>query len=90
MGFTNEIFKEGGSDLKNAILKLMNGIKSELNPVQFLALANITTIYKNKGSRADLNSDRGIFILTCLRSILDKLIYFDKRDRIDGEMGAPS
>ena len=86
MGFTNEIFKERGIDLKRSILKLMNQIKNELKPVQFLALANITTIYKNKGSRSDLNSDRGIFILTCLRSILDKLIYFDKRDRIDGEM----
>lgn len=86
IGFTNEIFKEGGSDLKLSILKLMNNIKRELKPVEILYLANITTIYKNKGPRSDMNSDRGIFILTCLRSILDKLIYFDKRDRIDGEM----
>ena len=47
---------------------------------------NISTIYKNKGSRLDLDNDRGIFILTALKKILDKLIFFDKFDDIDDHM----
>ena len=48
-----------------------------------IQLANITSIYKNKGSRQELKNDRGIFILSVIRKILDKMIY---RDDIDQHM----
>jgi hypothetical protein len=44
------------------------------------------TIYKSKGSKLDMDSDRGIFNLTTLKRILDKLIYFDKYSDIDQNM----
>lgn len=37
-----------------------------------------TQFIKKKGSRLDMNNDRGIFILSVLRKILDMLIYYDK------------
>ena len=48
--------------------------------------SNISSFYKNKGSKDDLNSDRGVFIVVKLRSILDKLIYNDKYNIIDQNM----
>ena len=49
-------------------------------------MTNITSLYKNKGSRQDLDNDRGIFTVTCLRSMVDKLIYNDYYDIIDSNM----
>ena len=76
----NELFKleNIGSNLKWAILDLMNCLKSNLFIPEKFQLSNITSIFKNKGSRLDLKNDRGIFILTTLRKILDKLTYKDK------------
>ena len=84
----NEVFKEGtiGTDMKIALLNLFNEIKSNQFIPDFMKLSNITSIYKNKGSRADLDNDRGIFILTVLRKILDKLIYLDIFESIDQHM----
>ena len=48
--------------------------------------ANITSLYKGKGDKLDLNNDRGIFLVTVFRSILMKLIYNDKYDIIDQNM----
>ena len=88
MGLVNELFKPGvaGSDLVNSVLTLCNMIKSELRIPKFVELTNITSIYKNKGSKLDLNNDRGIFTVTCLRSIIDKLIYDEYYETIDGNM----
>ena len=49
-------------------------------------LANIITIYKNKRFRQDLGNDRGIFILTVMKKILDKLIYADNYCELDNKM----
>ena len=38
------------------------------------------------GEQSDLRNDRGIFKLSCIRTILDKLIYLDKYDHIDSKM----
>jgi hypothetical protein len=47
---------------------------------------NISTIWKLKGSKLDMENERGIFILTVLKKILDKLVYFDNIDEIDENM----
>ena len=75
-GMVNELFKEGciGRDLKEALTRLLNGVKTNQLIPMFMNLSNITTIYKNKGSRFELNNDRGIFILTVLKKILDNLM----------------
>ena len=51
-----------------------------------MQLANISTIYKNKASRMEMKNDRGIFILSVFRKILDKLLYLDKYPDIDKNM----
>ena len=51
-------------------------------------LSNITSIYKSKGRKDDLNSDRGVFNVVKIRSILDKLIYLDKYQIIDNQMSS--
>ena len=92
---SNEIFKKGvaGSDLKLAVLKLMNLIKDRQEYPEALEVCNITSLYKHKGSHKDFNNYRGVFRVTVLRSILDRLIYNDSFHIIDenitdGNVGA--
>ena len=54
----NELLKEeaAGTDLKLAILKLMNLIKDRQKFPEVLELCNITSLYKHKGSHKDFNN----------------------------------
>ena len=63
-GMQNELFKDGciGSDLELALLTMFNGIKDHQDIPPFFNLSNITNLYKNKGSREDLDNDRRIFV----------------------------
>ena len=95
LGMANELFKEeaAGTDFKLSILKLMNLIKKQSNFPRIMELCNITSIYKNKGSHKDFDSYRGIFRVTVLRSILDRMIYNDNywvidKNLTDGNVGA--
>ena len=72
--------------MEKAILHLVNGIKREYFIPRPLQMSNITTIFKKKGSKHDLESDRGIFGLSVFRKIIDKLIYKEKYPLIDEEM----
>ena len=75
-GLINEIFKPGviGSNLRAGILQLANGIKQNFYYPDYLQWANITTIYKKRGSRLSLDSDRGIFVTSILKRTIDQLI----------------
>ena len=55
LGMINELLKPNymGKDLKMAILSLMNGIKQTFYFPEFMQLANISSIFKQKGSRFD-------------------------------------
>ena len=64
----------------------MNRIKTEQKYPKALEIANITSIYKNKGPKNNFDSYRGIFRVPILRTILDRLIYNDEYDNIDKEM----
>ena len=44
---------------------------------------NVTNLYKKKGLKQSFNSYRGIFRVTVLRNILDRLIYNDLYQTID-------
>ena len=61
----------------------MNQIKSTQVFPDVLKYCNITSLYKSKGSRKEFCNYRGIFRVTVLRSILDKLIYNDEYPGID-------
>ena len=62
---------------------LCNKVEDEGNIPQFLQLTNISSIFKNKGSKLDLSNDRGVFNVMTVRSIIDNLIYNDLYDEID-------
>ena len=87
-GLINELFRPPviGKDLLYSILDLVNGVKKEFFVPEQMRLANITTIYKKKGSRQNLENDRGIFTLSIFRKIIDRLIYRDKFSLIDSGM----
>ena len=88
LGWVNDIFKEevAGKNLKESLLKLFNNIKDKKHIPDFMELADITTIYKGKGEKCKLDNDRGIFIVTILRTILMKLIYMDEYENLDNSM----
>ena len=48
-----------------------------------MEMSNITTIFKKKGSKHDLENDRGIFGLSVFRKIIDNLVYQEKYPLID-------
>ena len=85
-GHVYELFKRGGQDLKISLLKLFNLVKQKQIYPDILTPSNISSFHKNKGSKDDLNNDRGVFNVVKLRTILDKLILNDKYDIIDGSM----
>jgi hypothetical protein len=78
LGHANEIFKPSaaGTDLKLAILHLVNRIKEKQEFPDVFRLCNISSITK-KGKRSDPNNYRGVFRVIIFRSILDRLVYND-------------
>jgi hypothetical protein len=64
----------------------LNRIKADNYIPDFIRMADVVTIYKGKGEKCDLQNDRGIFLVTEFRSILMRLIYFDKYSIIDSNM----
>ena len=88
LGLINELFKPGviGNDLKKSLLSLFNEIKEKCYLPDFVQWANITSIYKGKGEKLDLENEREIFIVTVFRSILMRLVYNDKYSIIDSKM----
>ena len=85
-GHVYELYKYGGNDLKNSLLKFLNLVKRTQIYPSILQASNITSFYKSKGDRANLENDRGVFIVVKLRSILDKLVYNDNYSIIDESM----
>ena len=84
-GLVNELFKPNvaGHDLKVAILKLVNSIKRDGKIPDILLYSNISSIFKNKGSKSEFSAYRGVFRVTVIRYIIDRLIYNDEYENID-------
>ena len=80
------LYKYGGKDLKYSLMKLFNLVKRKQKYPDILQPSNISSFYKKKGDKSDLNNDRGVFNVVKIQSILDKLIYNDKYDIIDQSM----
>ena len=87
-GLINELFKPGilGKCLEESILKLLNRIKEEMSIPEFMEFANIVTIYKGKGPKSSLKSDRRIFLVNIIRDILMKWVYHEKYPIVDRNM----
>ena len=86
-GYANEIFKAeaAGSDLLQAVLKLMNLIKQKQIYPKIMEKCNITSLHK-KGPKQDFANYRGVFRVSILRSILDTLIYNSSYETIDANL----
>ena len=87
-GLIYELFKEAfaGPDVFNSLTQLFNGMKEEMFIPTFMQIMGITSLYKNKGMRSDFSNQRGIFNLPKIRGILDKVIYEEVYDTIDGNL----
>ena len=85
-GHTYEMFKYGGKDLKVSLLKLLNKVKQTQTYPSIFRSSNISSIWKRKGEKSNLENDRGIFCVNKIRSIMDKLIYNDYYAIIDASM----
>ena len=85
-GHIYELFKHGGHDLKYSLLQMFNLMKrKQVYPDIFLP-SNISSFHKHKGSKNDMNNERGVFNVVKIRTIFDKLILNDKYDIIDRSM----
>ena len=51
-----------------------------------MEFANIVTIYKGRGPKSSLKSDREIFLVNIMRDILMKLVYNEKYPIVDRNM----
>ena len=87
-GHIYELFKYGGEDLKESLLKMLNLVKCKQIYPEIFKPADITSLYKKKGEKTDLNNDRGIFNVVKIRSLMDKLVYNDKSNIIDSNMSS--
>mgnify|MGYP001267247118 CR=1 FL=1 len=87
LGLTNEIFREGGDDLNKFLTIILNKIKDECIVPEIFIKKNISAIYKGKGSKLELNNDRGIFVGTVLNTVLQKLIHKSIYDTVDANLG---
>ena len=60
-------FSNAGADLVQSITVLMNRVKDQCFIPHLFTFKNVTAIYKNRGSKLDLDNDRGIMTTTVLR-----------------------
>ena len=75
-GLNRSIFHTNciGSDLKQSLLDLFNKVKHEGAFPELMKTAIITTIPK-PGSKFLLKNERGIFVLSAVRTIFMRLLY---------------
>ena len=75
-GMLDETFKDeyAGKDLKNALLALFNGIKDTHKVPEFMVISDICSIQKKNGSLLELESQRGISLITVFKKIFENLL----------------
>ena len=83
-----EFFKPdfAGDDLMLSLTHMFNGIKSDQLVPNFLQKMAITSLYKSKGLKSDFSNQRGIFNVSKVRAILDKILYDDVYQIMDDEL----
>ena len=86
-GYANELFAitVAGDDLLLAVLKLLNCIKDRQQFPKSLEKCHITPLHKSK-SKNDFENYRGVFRVSVIRSIMDRLLYIDSYETIDNNL----
>ena len=86
-GFDRNIFHNNciGFNLKESVLIMFNNLKKEGKIPTFMKIANISTIPKS-GSKYLLKNERGIFVLSAVRTILMRLLYTTRYEIINSHM----
>ena len=74
--------------MKVSLLAMMNRVKKSQTYPSIFPPATTTSIWKKKGDKSNLDNDRGIFNVSKIRSILDKLIYNDIYEIVDSSMSS--
>ena len=86
-GYTNEIFRYGGEDLKLSLLKMVNHTKHTLEIPDSMNIVNIAMIPKpGKHASTLISNQCGIFIISKLRSILMTILLKYEYEMIDNYM----
>ena len=67
-----------GEGLKQVLLDLLNQCRSKVQLAEMMKLANITSIWKRKASRMNLQNDIGIVVLKIFRMIMYIMLYDEK------------
>eukprot|EP00794_Sanderia_malayensis_P004142 gene4142-4695_t len=73
-GIKNEILIYGGADMENSITALLNRILKEKEIPSSWQQMKIKSIYKNKGSRAEMKNTRGLFITNVVSKLYEKVL----------------
>ena len=81
-GFPAELFKCAGDGVLKSLLTIFNEVKRSKDVPEQWNAVRITTIYKQKGSKKQLKSYRGIFLTTVVSKIFENLI----KDRIESKL----
>ena len=73
-GFVREIFTRAGTGLVQSIVTMLNMIKKKWQVPSRWAEMYVFTLYKQKGSRKELENHRGIFIVVIVSIISEKVL----------------
>ena len=83
-----ELFKPAncGNDLIMSLTKMFNIIKATQIIPSFFQSMSITSIWKQKGAKNLLRNERGLFNLSKVRILMDKLLYNDVYQAVDDSL----
>ena len=81
-GIFNEVLKAAGRSMIMALVAVLNLIKNELVTPEQWDQVQITTLFKNSGSRKLLVNFRGIFLSVCVSKLFEKLVKSRINDKL--------
>jgi DNA-binding protein len=81
-GIVNEILKAAGESMVRALVDVLNIIKREMLIPEQWNDVQITTLFKNSGSKKKLVNFRGIFLSSCISKLFEKLMMSRIRENL--------
>ena len=73
-GWSNELLKEGGDDMIEALREIFNTILRTQNIPHQWEKVQVKSIYKNKGKRTMMKNRRGIFLTSIIGKVFEKVL----------------